>query len=142
MIEVDYRARDTFLFAYITDISAMGIFVRTNAPAEPGTHLQLRLHARPAATTSPSSSRARSSGSTRLRDDEPEEESEANARNPGMGIAVRRPHARREGAAAQDLIRTFAYLDETKPDKLPVASSSSRCVDRRAAPLRRLRAGE
>ena len=27
-MEVDYRADETFLFAYITDISAMGIFVR------------------------------------------------------------------------------------------------------------------
>ena len=37
-LEVDYKADDTFLFAYITDISAMGIFIRTNAPEPPGTN--------------------------------------------------------------------------------------------------------
>src|ERR1700744_2264024 len=40
-IEVDYKADDTFLFAYITDISAMGIFVRTNNPDPEGTRLNL-----------------------------------------------------------------------------------------------------
>ena len=53
-IEVDYKSADNFLFAYITDISAMGIFIRTNAPEAPGTKLNLsfapqggprRLHA-------------------------------------------------------------------------------------------------
>ncbi len=42
-IEVDYRASDTFLFAYITDISAMGIFVHTETPAAHGTRLNLRF---------------------------------------------------------------------------------------------------
>ncbi len=40
-IEVDYKSADNFLFAYITDISAMGIFIRTNAPEPPGTKLNL-----------------------------------------------------------------------------------------------------
>lgn len=40
---VDYRATDTFLFAYISDISAMGIFVRTPQPEPPGTRLNLRF---------------------------------------------------------------------------------------------------
>ena len=40
-IEVDYKSADNFLFAYITDISAMGIFIRTNAPEAPGTKLNL-----------------------------------------------------------------------------------------------------
>ena len=42
-LEVDYRSDDTFLFAYITDISAMGIFVRTVTPEPPGTRLNLRF---------------------------------------------------------------------------------------------------
>jgi type IV pilus assembly protein PilZ len=42
-IEVDYSAESTFLFAYITDISSMGIFVRTDEPAEVGTELTLRF---------------------------------------------------------------------------------------------------
>jgi hypothetical protein len=41
--EVDCASEDNYLFAYITDISATGIFVRTTTPEEPGTHLNLRL---------------------------------------------------------------------------------------------------
>jgi type IV pilus assembly protein PilZ len=42
-LEVDYRCEDTFLFAYITDLSALGIFVRTNNPEPAGVHLNLRF---------------------------------------------------------------------------------------------------
>lgn len=41
--EVDCASEDNYLFAYITDISATGIFVRTTTPEQPGTHLNLRL---------------------------------------------------------------------------------------------------
>ena len=40
---VDYRASDTFLFAYISDISAMGIFIRTRTPEPQGKRLNLRF---------------------------------------------------------------------------------------------------
>jgi len=42
-LEVDCESEDNYLFAYITDISATGIFVRTTTPEDPGTHLNLRL---------------------------------------------------------------------------------------------------
>jgi type IV pilus assembly protein PilZ len=42
-LEVDYQCEDTFLFAYITDMSALGIFIRTNNPEPPDTHLNLRF---------------------------------------------------------------------------------------------------
>ena len=42
-LEVDYASEDNYLFAYITDISATGIFVRTTTPEIPGTHLNLRF---------------------------------------------------------------------------------------------------
>ncbi len=42
-LEVDYGNQDNYLFAYITDISATGIFVRTNTPEEPGTRLNVRF---------------------------------------------------------------------------------------------------
>ena len=42
-LEVDYRSDDTFLFAYITDMSAMGIFIQTMTPKPPGTLLNLRF---------------------------------------------------------------------------------------------------
>jgi uncharacterized protein (TIGR02266 family) len=44
-LEVDYASEDNYLFAYITDISATGIFVRTTTPEQPGTHLNLRFAA-------------------------------------------------------------------------------------------------
>src|SRR5580692_8778560 len=42
-LEVDYALEDNYLFAYITDISETGIFVRTTTPETPGTHLNLRF---------------------------------------------------------------------------------------------------
>ena len=43
-IAVDYASGDTFLFAYLQNISEMGIFVRTNEPLPVGTELRLRFH--------------------------------------------------------------------------------------------------
>ena len=42
-LEVDFASEDNYLFAYITDISETGIFVRTTSPEQPGTHLNLRF---------------------------------------------------------------------------------------------------
>src|SRR3970040_281606 len=42
-LEVDYASEENYLFAYVTDISATGIFVRTTTPEQPGTHLNLRF---------------------------------------------------------------------------------------------------
>tara|TARA_R110002073_G_scaffold123819_2_gene267644 strand:+ start:1992 stop:2423 length:432 start_codon:yes stop_codon:yes gene_type:complete len=42
-LEVDYGNADNFLFAYISDISETGIFIRTNTPEMPGTRLNLRF---------------------------------------------------------------------------------------------------
>jgi type IV pilus assembly protein PilZ len=42
-LQVDYASEDNYLFAYITDISETGIFVRTTTPEQPGTHLNLRF---------------------------------------------------------------------------------------------------
>jgi type IV pilus assembly protein PilZ len=41
--EVDYQCDDTFLYAYVTDLSAMGIFIRTKDPHAPGTRLNLHF---------------------------------------------------------------------------------------------------
>jgi type IV pilus assembly protein PilZ len=43
-IAVDYASGDTFLFAYLQNISEMGIFIRTNEPLAVGTELRLRFH--------------------------------------------------------------------------------------------------
>jgi len=42
-LEVDFASEDNYLFAYITDISVTGIFVRTTNPEAPGTQLNLRF---------------------------------------------------------------------------------------------------
>ena len=42
-LEVDYAREENFLFAYITDISTTGIFIRTTQPEPPGTPLNLRF---------------------------------------------------------------------------------------------------
>lgn len=44
-IAVDYASGDTFLFAYLQNISEMGIFVRTDHPLTVGTRLRLRFQA-------------------------------------------------------------------------------------------------
>lgn len=40
---VDYRSGDTFLYSYITNISAMGIFVFTKEPPPVGTQLSVKF---------------------------------------------------------------------------------------------------
>lgn len=42
-LSVDYGSGETFLFAYITNISEMGIFIRSDDPAPVGTRLRLRF---------------------------------------------------------------------------------------------------
>ena len=42
-LEVDYGNQDNFLFAYIRDISATGIFIRTESPEKAGTRLNVRF---------------------------------------------------------------------------------------------------
>ena len=42
-LEVDFASEENYLFAYITDISVTGIFVRTTSPESPGTQLNLRF---------------------------------------------------------------------------------------------------
>jgi len=103
-IEVDYRADDTFLFAYITDISAMGIFVRTNAPEPPGTHLNLRF-------TPPGGEPMEFEGEVIWIN--PLRPGDYENRNPGMGIQFIELTAEQRDLILQ-LVRTFAYLDDEK----------------------------
>ncbi|HET8932809.1 MAG TPA: TIGR02266 family protein [Polyangiales bacterium] len=42
-IAVDYASGETFLFAYLQNISEMGIFIRTDHPSSVGTRLRLRF---------------------------------------------------------------------------------------------------
>jgi type IV pilus assembly protein PilZ len=49
--QVDCETEDTFLYAYITNISEMGIFVKTDNPLSVGTELVLRFAPTNAAET-------------------------------------------------------------------------------------------
>jgi type IV pilus assembly protein PilZ len=105
-IEVDYRADDTFLFAYITDISAMGIFVQTNTPEPVGTRLNLcfRLDGRLMELEGEV---------TWINPQRPDDPSD---RNPGMGICFTnlQDHDR---ADLMRMVRTFAFLDDDEPEE-------------------------
>jgi type IV pilus assembly protein PilZ len=101
-IAVDYASGDTFLFAYLQNISEMGIFIRTDHPASIGTRLRLRFHADP--------------------DDEPLTldgvvtwinplRASGDNLNPGMGVRFMElsPDKREQVVS---LVRTVAYLND------------------------------
>jgi type IV pilus assembly protein PilZ len=101
-IEVDYRCDDTFLFAYITDLSAMGIFIRTSMPHPPGT--RLNLHFAP-----PGSAPIDVEGEVMWTN--PHRPGRAENLNPGMGVQFvdLTPQQRDR---VMGLVRTFAYLSD------------------------------
>src|SRR5439155_26197643 len=93
------------LFAYITDISAMGIFVRTNTPETPGTRLNLRFT--PPGGELPLEFEGEVIWINPLRPGDYEN------RNPGMGIQFVTLTAEQRDRILQ-LVRTFAYLDDDR----------------------------
>ena len=106
-IEVDYKSADNFLFAYITDISAMGIFIRTNAPEPPGTRLNLRF-------TPPGGPQLNLEG--RVMWVNPYRPGSYDNINPGMGVQfVDLTPQQREQIV--NLVRTFAYLSDDEEPK-------------------------
>jgi type IV pilus assembly protein PilZ len=101
-IEVDYRCDDTFHFAYITDLSEMGIFIRTPMPHPPGT--RLNLHFAP-----PGSPAMDLEGEVVWIN--PHRPAPAESRNPGMGVQfVDLTAGQRD--QIMSLVRTFAYLSD------------------------------
>jgi type IV pilus assembly protein PilZ len=99
-MEVDYRCDDTFLFAYITDLSVMGIFIQTTNPHPPGTMLNLRFKP-PGHPQIDVEGRVIWINPPRKHD----------SINPGMGVEfVDLSPAQRE--QIKELVRTFAYLSD------------------------------
>jgi type IV pilus assembly protein PilZ len=99
-MEVDYRCDNTFLFAYITDLSAMGIFIQTNDPHPPGTSLNLRFQ--------PAGGPQLDVEGRVIWVNPPRKHGSI---NPGMGVQfVDLTPAQREQVKA--LVRTFAYLSD------------------------------
>ena len=104
-IAVDYASGDTFLFAYLQNISEMGIFIRTDHPLNVGTRMRLRFQT-----------------------DEKEEpltlqgevtwinpfKSDGDNLNPGMGVRFvdLTPETREQVVA---IVRTVAYLRRDDP---------------------------
>jgi type IV pilus assembly protein PilZ len=106
-IEVDYKSADNFLFAYITDISAMGIFIRTNAPEPPGTRLNLRF-------TPPGGPQLNLEG--RVMWVNPFRPGSYDNINPGMGVQFVDLNAQQREQIV-NLVRTFAYLSDDEEPK-------------------------
>lgn len=105
-IAVDYASGDTFLFAYLQNISEMGIFLSTDNPLSVGTRLRLRFQ------TEESAEPMTLDGEVTWIN--PVRESGDNL-NPGMGLRfVGLTAERREEVVA--LVRTVAYL---RKDEIP-----------------------
>ncbi len=108
-IEVDYECAETYLYAYITDIGALGIFLRTNAPYVMGTRLNLSFTP-PGETTS-----LKLKGEVRWVSS-PEKES---GRQPGMGVAFLEL-SEEQRQRLLDLVKRISYLEQNgSPTKAP-----------------------
>lgn len=110
-IAVDYSSGDTFLFASLQNISAMGIFIRTEQPSPVGTELDLRFQVDDG---EPLVLRGVVTWINPVRPD-------GDNPNPGMGVKFTElTPERREQVVA--LVRTVAYLrDEERGDSDPSA---------------------
>ena len=98
-IAVDYASGETFLFAYLKNISTMGIFIRTNDPMPIGTRLKLRFH------VDEDDPQVLDGEVTWVNKYRPNGEN----LNPGMGVRfIELTPDRREQVVA--LVRTVAYL--------------------------------
>jgi uncharacterized protein (TIGR02266 family) len=118
---VDYQCEDTFLFAYITDMNAFGIFIRTNNPEPPGTHLNLRF-------TLPHESLPMALEGKVIWIN-PFRPGDFNNINPGMGVQfVGLTHENKERLL--DLIRCIAYLEghAEENEESSVEEQNSRAV--------------
>ena len=110
-IEVDYASEETFLFAYITDISSMGIFIRTEDVKEVGSHLELRFSPPAAVQGEAGSEPFELTGEVMWNT-----EADGSEAEPGMGIRFvnleRDTKSRLTG-----LIHAIAYLDDRSADQ-------------------------
>ena len=102
-LEVDYGDRDNFLFASIRDISATGLFVRTNTPEPPGTLLNVRF--------TPTGAEELLELEGKVIWINPYRPGDATNLNPGMGIRFTSLTGAQRHRLV-DFVKTFAYLDE------------------------------
>lgn len=97
---VDCETEDTFLYANITNISEMGIFVRTQEPLEVGTRLTLKFSPPNAREAFVATGQVQWVNPVRMLADNP---------NPGMGIRfVNLTDEEREHLV--EMVHTIAYI--------------------------------
>ena len=105
--DVDYRADETFLFARITDISEMGIFVATATPPPIGETVELRF-------TLPETLRHEMGDGPSVLSLKATVQwitnGPPNAESPGMGLRFLDPDEVTANRIVE-LVRTIAYLD-------------------------------
>lgn len=112
--EVDCTSGDTFLYAYVTDISSMGIFIRTDTPLPVGTALKLGFT--PAATSPAAAAlpqRLELSGEVMWNTT-----GEVDADKPGMGVRFHHA-APKTRSRLLEFVRAIAYLDPSTTDDAP-----------------------
>ena len=107
-LEVDYGNEDTFLFAYITDISATGIFVRTNTPESPGTKLNVRF--------SPNTGEMPLELEGEVAWINPYRPGHSDSINPGMGIRFL-DLTDQQRWRLTEFVKTFAYLSDNNKEE-------------------------
>lgn len=119
--EVDCASGDTFLYAYVTDISSMGIFIRTDTPLPVGTALRLGFATAPPETAGGAAQRLELSGEVMWNT------TGRAADQPGMGVRFHRA-APKTRSRLLEFVRAIAYLDATAdatPDATPDASTGA-----------------
>ncbi len=106
-IDVDCSGadRETFLYAYITDISSMGIFIRTDSPLPVGTVLELGFTPPTTTASEPAPKRLELTGEVMW--NTTGQVSDA----PGMGIRFQHTSPRTR-TRLLELVRAIAYLDK------------------------------
>ena len=112
-LDVDCNSGDSFLYAYITDISSMGIFIRTDTPLPVGTMIDLGFT--PPASASnhkdePQSRRLELPGEVMWNTS-----GQANAA-PGMGVRFHHTSPKTRSRLLE-IVRAIAYLDQAAPAK-------------------------
>ena len=104
-LEVDCSSGGTFLYAYITDISSMGIFIRTDTPLPVGTSIELGFTPPPTAKGDPPPKRLELIGEVMWNTT-----AQSDAQNPGMGVRFDHTSPKTR-ARLLEIVRAIAYLD-------------------------------
>jgi uncharacterized protein (TIGR02266 family) len=120
-LEVDYGNEENYLFAYIRDISATGLFVRTNTPEPAGTRLNVRF--------TPTTQSAPLALEGEVIWVNPYRPGHSDNLHPGMGIRFigLDDYARKRLA---EFIKTFALLGDEDGDEAEADDDDAPRVDR------------